>query len=546
MANLVNNEGLYLFDGVKAVPINDLPESAWTHYSRSGRDDSDEETELLYKAVPWLNRGVDLRANAVASLPFIITKGGEQVDSSEEYENATGLLSDPESLFYLIEAALVLLGYSYLLIEGDGLEAEARYLHPFSITPDIDERLGLVGFTRTVGGWKKEYSPEQIVRFWAPDPLVEVGPATNSPGQAALLAAGVLRSVDEFARLFFKRGAIKAMLLAVSASTSESERDRVKKWWQKLFQGISNAWQTEIVNADAVTPVKIGEGVKELESTELVKNKREDISTALGIPHTLLFSEAANFATAQEDRLSFYRETIIPRARFIERVLNLQLLGEFGYKLRFKPETLDVFQVDEAERAQAFSLYTHSGLKRSYVAWMLHLPLMVGQEYEDLDEIDESRIPTMLEPYANPDREEEDGFRGAERGVKDEVTGAVKAALEEATKNDLKRWQRKALAKGPGVPFESAFIPEDVKERIREKLGEADTAEQVKQAFTDELRVIPVGANDPLLPVPANIGFSQAEIDSANARWDRLMPQHRGMLDTEEVEGQTDFDGEHW
>ena len=49
-----------------------------------------------------------------------------------------------------------------------------------------------------------------------------------------------------------------------------------------------------------IHPVRVGEGVGELSDSDLVKEKREDIATALGIPQTILFSQAANYATAKE------------------------------------------------------------------------------------------------------------------------------------------------------------------------------------------------------------------------------------------------------
>ena len=51
---------------------------------------------------------------------------------------------------------------------------------------------------------------------------------------------------------------------------------------------------------------------------------------AFGIKQTLLDSEAANYATAQEDRLSFYEDTIKPRARIFEDALNTRLLARDG------------------------------------------------------------------------------------------------------------------------------------------------------------------------------------------------------------------------
>ena len=49
--------------------------------------------------------------------------------------------------------------------------------------------------------------------------------------------------------------------------------------------------------------------------------------------------------------------------------------------------------------------------------------------------------------------------------------------------SDLDKWERKALAKGADVSFESDFIPGDIMATIRGALASAQTAEEVKAAF---------------------------------------------------------------
>ncbi len=57
----------------------------------------------------------------------------------------------------------------------------------------------------------------------------------------------------------------------------------------------------------------------------------------------------------ESDERKFYENTVVPQARFIESALNEQLFTPLGYRWRFRPETLDVFQEDESQRAQALA-----------------------------------------------------------------------------------------------------------------------------------------------------------------------------------------------
>jgi hypothetical protein len=82
------------------------------------------------------------------------------------------------------------------------------------------------------------------------------------------------------------------------------------------------------------------------------------VATALGVPQTLLFSNAANYATAMADRLNLYDETIIPQCDLIEEVLNDQLLKPLGLRLEFQPKRLEVYQESEVQKADALTKLT--------------------------------------------------------------------------------------------------------------------------------------------------------------------------------------------
>ena len=146
----------------------------------------------------------------------------------------------------------------------------------------------------------------------------------------------------------------------------------------------------EIVQADAVKPVVLGEGVKELSDSELIKEKREDIATAAGIPVTILWSTQGaglgSTGVTESDERKFYEQTVVPQARFIQGVLNEQIFGPMGLKWVFRPETLDVFQEDEGERAQAVVHYVSAGMRLGVACQILGVELPTGMEYDNLDE----------------------------------------------------------------------------------------------------------------------------------------------------------------
>jgi hypothetical protein len=324
------------------------------------------DARKYYKAVPWLFRGVQLRAEMIASMPFEIRSGDEVIDSSDDYQNAIEFLPDPEGLFWLLEASACLTGQAYLLpgrnrfAEARGKEAsELTYAAPATMTPVFNDKSGaVVGYERRVNGRKIDLTPEQVLAYWYPDPYVEVGPPMHYPAQAAVAAAGVLLNMDEFVASFWKRGAIKTTLVALEGVNDQKERERFKEVWRKAMQGLRNAWDSLIVNANAVTATIIGEGVKDLQNTELSQGKREDIAAALTIPYTKLFSGSASGlgggGVADADDIRFYNEFGIPQWKKYARWLNKQpLFLKQGYTIHPLFETIDALQIDETERQAA-------------------------------------------------------------------------------------------------------------------------------------------------------------------------------------------------
>jgi hypothetical protein len=168
-----------------------------------------------------------------------------------------------------------------------------------------------------------------------------------------------------------------------------------------VVSGVKNAWSANVAGTHEITPIVIGSGIDELSNNTLTMEKREDIATALGVPHSLVLSNAANFATAEADRLNFYETTILPEATLIAESLNRQLFHPLGLNFTFKPSEMSIYQEDEEQRAVAFKTYVDAGILPSIVAQMLGLNLPEGITPEMLDPIQEPTPPIIL-PAAPP------------------------------------------------------------------------------------------------------------------------------------------------
>ena len=73
----------------------------------------------------------------------------------------------------------------------------------------------------------------------------------------------------------FRPGAIKATLHCASHDTARPTGKHYALVAHRLAG--QNAFATEVINADDVKPVVIGEGIESLSNAELTREKREDI-----------------------------------------------------------------------------------------------------------------------------------------------------------------------------------------------------------------------------------------------------------------------------
>src|SRR5690606_2144596 len=152
-------------------------------------------------------------------------------------------------------------------------------------------------------------------------------------------------------------------LVTLPPGLSETETRRLETWAQRTMSGLKKAFHVLGVSAE-VKVNSLGQQVPlgDLALPALTDKKREDIATVFGVPHSILFSNAATYATARQDDLHFYDKTIIPEARRIERALNRQVFIPLGWRLSFRPELLEVYQALEAEKADKLALLYDRGI----------------------------------------------------------------------------------------------------------------------------------------------------------------------------------------
>jgi HK97 family phage portal protein len=432
-----------------------------------------DSVATLYKRVPILFRAVQLRCDALSTVPVNIYKGEE---NEVEWPYPTNL----GELLWRWEASLLLSGGAYgeIIANKSGFRKDVRYRNPFDISTKYEN--GIISFRQNSSGATWQNDPRagkyEMLYLAEYDPTQDVLPGIGS-AMASTVDSKLLFAISKFPEMYFEGGAMPVTLLGIDTNDRQ-EIERIQNWFRKSATAIKNAFRILGVRAGSITPTTLTPSLDTLAFPELNDIAKDNIAMAFGIKQTLLDSEAANYATAAEDRKSFYTETIMPRARLFEDALNTQLLARDGLRIEFKFNEMDIFQTDESERADLLHKLMNS-----------NMPIELALDLAGYELTDE-----QLEVLRAFQREKGQHYPEAqlEEEVVEEVTPAggvpvVKPEAVDPKEMELRKWQKmaeKRIKDGKELrAFESDLIEPSLHGAITGALESVKTAEEVKNVF---------------------------------------------------------------
>ena len=326
---------------------------------RSGRIASAPDA---YEVVPMLYRAVNMRCDAISTVPYTLTRNGDAVDwpwrqSVSELVKAT-------------ERSLLLTGgaYWYKVVKGRTMTGFV-VLNPTTMTVNFEPTRATLedpysGALFTQSQLGKVYGPwtiNDIVYFREPSYRDDILPGL-APAAVALQSSQLGHYLERFTSAFFEGGAQPVMVMNLPEAMDDAEFARFRGEFATRIGGVANAFRSLFVRSPEFKVQKVTPDINTMMLPELQERVITSIAMTLGVPRTMLEASAANYATADSDRQSFWRETIVPRLGMLEQVMNNQLLGPIGYEIVFEPEKLDVMQADEADRADSLLKLTQAGV----------------------------------------------------------------------------------------------------------------------------------------------------------------------------------------
>jgi hypothetical protein len=314
------------------------------------------------------------------------------------------------------------------------------------------------------------WNEEEIVYFREYDPLQDTHPGIAAAA-VGLGDSRLLHYITRFGYHFFDGGAMPVTLLAMPDAMPE-ERDRLENRFKRAMASVKNAFRVLGVRSgieiETLTPP-----MSSLAMPELYDQAKKNLGAAFGIPTTMLEDPAANRATAESHRLSFWSDTVRPRGNMFEDIINEQLLDFFGWRLEFQFDDLDVFQEDERQRAASLKMLKESGVP--LIAALSILGFEISDEEMAMIEEQEEQKSEM--------RENATEAFGQQKPASNSSEDEEKIAA-------LDRWQRKARKhlfsnRATALNFNSQHISGDLNAAIAGALEAAENDADIGLIFKD-------------------------------------------------------------
>jgi HK97 family phage portal protein len=465
-------------DGLKATVI--APD--WLPLLLEGNRNSVGSAEQSFARVPLVFRATRLRCNSLARVPVHIYEGDTELTEPWDVVDQQGQVVDLNDWIWRTEAANLLAGGAFWLHlrSAGGANRGAQWLNPFTVNVEwgdagrtYAQNINGVRFPQT-GVWTDEE-----VLFWREyNPVDDVTFGVSAAG-VALGDAQLMHSLTRFAATFFEGGAMPVTVLSVAAGTSDPDRERIESFFKRMTTGLRNAFRVLAVRGD-FKPQVLTPPLEQLALPELRSQAIDAVSWAFDVPRTMLTADAANYATATSDFNGFLTQTIIPRAKYVERNVNT-FLEDAGtdYRVEFAPEEMTELQEDENLRATAFASYVTGGMDRRVAVAVLGIDIPesvmpIWEEQGAASDQARNQLPPSTQPATVAP--------GAQTSPSGDTPTPVKAELDRWERKALKRLKQKGKA---ACEFESDDIPATLAASILGALETLTEAGAVKAVFED-------------------------------------------------------------
>jgi HK97 family phage portal protein len=487
-------------------------------------------TALAVTVNVWAMRCMTLIANNVARLPRRLYRGEDEITDHpllDAFDYAWREHKvDP---VFLWSASLDIWGVAYFEKARDehNIPAGFFWLNPEAVQIDAPYgRIRYYVYSDPSTGQMIRYQPHEVIHDRLFHPLSEYDGL--SPVEVALSPLRIDHYAKRYVAAYFKNNAKLGVILSpTEGEWTETDEKRILNWFKQDFVGVDKAFRPMFapkkLQATTIEPPTLED------QTIMLERAAHEICVAFGVPKGLVAQDNTRFQISDSTEVWFYRNTIIPRAENIERIVNSELVPFFDRRsdIRFEIDTeasspltqedqlkaqitqtesatvkQDVdgglVSIGEAMRRRGYepppgsetmfdSLFVYDGVPVpiSEVPNLWKYKLTVAPSVYNVEQITGEPLPQPVSPeQVIPTAEGEAQPVDADE-IKDDHIPSIRAfAPRHATREDEWRAWRTYALKGSKRPFQPAWLRGDIGDELAAALSEAggDQA-QIKAAF---------------------------------------------------------------
>ena len=489
----------------------------WADNDYSWRESAKLASEQdAFERVPLIFRACQLRVDTLLRVPVYVYEGDTLIS---ETDSGDGLAFENEmltpiykaslpNLLMLAEMSYLLAGATYLLKLHNGYNKQKglQWLNPFTV--QMQYRGAELFFWQQIPQTGERFPVGS--EFWTVDDFIYMrgfNPSDDlAPGKSAAAVAmsdgATQAAMSKFLANFFESDAIPTTMVILPDQTEESERKRVEEWFKKKLASLRRSvLRVLAVSAD----VKIEKMTQELQSLDIAaidEHVLAGVSDAFATPQSLLRAgSGANRSISDNERQSYLNDTIVPRTKFYERMLN-PYLKQFGQRIEFAPNEMPEMQEDETRRSSALKALTDAGVPLKAGLDILGYDLsdeaqkLIDAELKRKEDAAKQLQEKLAQPQQpptsgqQPPSQDGNGQQPPQNGNGQQPPPQNGSAQEKPVpvKVELDRWRRKSISslkmeRGAVVEFQSDVIPADLREQITRALESARSESEVRAAF---------------------------------------------------------------
>lgn len=317
-----------------------------------------------YQLNPYVFRAVELRANAIGGLRWIVVKRKANGEPSElgEQHPLQRLIRRPQpnkggaAFLGEVESFLCIAGNAFVSGNGpvsgpnEGVPRELYSLRPdrMKITPGPGPWAPVAGYEYTVGAQPRKFAADEILH------LRRFNPTDDFFGMSPLEPAG--RSVDQnnagkrWNVALLQNSAQPAGSFATDGALTVEQREGIMKQYKEDKSGPDNAGVPFFFEG-GLKWTQQGLSPKDMDWLEGSRQSAREILSVLGVsPELVGDATQKTYSNYQEARKAFYQDTILPEADWIRDEFNAFLSDKFdGAELDYDRDAIEALREDRAQ-----------------------------------------------------------------------------------------------------------------------------------------------------------------------------------------------------